>query len=243
MPYESVFDLAKQAANGLGGKLKTEDLGAGSIQYKFKYGFNPTGILVDIQFRRTTEGSTEAAIRGRIGGSFDTTGAGKARAHAVLNELARRLETTPKLESPAENVSTAGPGSPAAMSAPFVGDATVSHRGKSRTTTALLAPIVFFGGIGVHRFYLGTWGWGIVYIALLLVGNAIGLTYAAAFLGVCESIRYFIMKQPDFDANYNYLTVKPFSFRFERIYSAVTRALIDGAAVGKHKVKASIVPA
>jgi TM2 domain-containing membrane protein YozV len=94
--------------------------------------------------------------------------------------------------------------------APIMGEVAVSHRGKSKTTTAVLA--VLIGGIGMHRFYLGTWGWGIVYIILLLFGITNELPYLAVFFALCEAIRFSLMKQPDFDAKYNYAAVGPFTF-------------------------------
>jgi hypothetical protein len=209
MPYDFLFDLAKQAASSLGGKLRSEDLSAGSLQYKFKYGINPTGIRVDIQFRRAMDGSTEAVVKGRIGDAFDTMGTANARARAVLNDIVRRLENGIGDETSTIPLTTT-PVFQATTSAPVLGEAGVSHRGKSKTTTALLA--LLLGGLGVHRFYLGTWGWGIIYIVLLLVGVASGLPYVAAALGVCEAIRFFLMKQANFDAKYNYAMVRAFSF-------------------------------
>ena len=35
----------------------------------------------------------------------------------------------------------------------------------------------FLGGVGAHRFYMGSIGWGIAYIVLFLLGLVIGLTF------------------------------------------------------------------
>lgn len=39
---------------------------------------------------------------------------------------------------------------------------------KSKTTAVMLAP--FLGGLGVHHFYLGRIGWGVVYLLFSLTG-------------------------------------------------------------------------
>jgi hypothetical protein len=209
VPYSRLFDLAKESATSVGGRLQAENLNNGSLQFKFKYGINPSGIRVDIQFRRSTDGSTETVVKGRIGDAFDTMGAAKAQASKVLNDIVRRLEAGVELDPPTPH-SMATPVASETMFAPVVGVSGVSHRGKSKTTAALLALLV--GGIGAHRFYLGTWGWGIFYIVLLLAGLAIGLSYIAAIFGVCEGVRFFIMKPANFDAKYNYTAVGPFTF-------------------------------
>jgi TM2 domain-containing membrane protein YozV len=55
------------------------------------------------------------------------------------------------LDARAASCSRCGAPQPSAAAAP----------GKSKIAAALLA--LFFGGFGVHKFYLGRWGWGIVY--------------------------------------------------------------------------------
>ena len=60
---------------------------------------------------------------------------------------------------------------------------------KSKVTAGVLA--LLLGGIGIHKFYTGAWGWGIVYIVLRL-------TYIPALVALVEGIRYLTMKQPEF---------------------------------------------
>jgi TM2 domain-containing membrane protein YozV len=199
--YATLFDLAREAATSVGGTIKSEDRAAGSVQAKFRYGINPTGIRVGIQLRRSGDGETEVVVTGRIGDSFDTTGAGKKRGREVLNALAQRIETG----------STTGPAAAdqTGIQAPFVGTTGFPHRGKSKTVAMLLA--FFVGGLGIHRFYLGTWGWGLVYLSASVVGLGAGIP-----LGIVPSlydgVRFLLMKPENFDANYNYRTVSPFTF-------------------------------
>jgi len=61
--------------------------------------------------------------------------------------------------------------------------------GKSKVTAGVLA--LLLGGLGIHKFYLGAWGWGIVYIVLCL-------TYIPALVALVEGIRYLTLKQPEF---------------------------------------------
>lgn len=69
----------------------------------------------------------------------------------------------------------------------------VAPNGKSRLAAALFA--LFLGGIGVHKFYLGRVGWGVVYVLLCW-------TFIPAILGFIEAILLFVMSEADFNAKY-----------------------------------------
>jgi TM2 domain-containing membrane protein YozV len=71
---------------------------------------------------------------------------------------------------------------------------------KNKTTAGIFA--LLFGGIGIHKFYLGKIGTGIVYIFFCW-------TFIPAILGVIEGIKYLTMKDADFDVKYNELTQQP----------------------------------
>lgn len=55
---------------------------------------------------------------------------------------------------------------------------------KNRVTAGVLG--ILLGGLGVHKFYLGQIGWGILYLVFLW-------TYIPAILGLIEGIRYLTM--------------------------------------------------
>ncbi|MFI4912948.1 MAG: TM2 domain-containing protein [Sedimentisphaeraceae bacterium JB056] len=54
---------------------------------------------------------------------------------------------------------------------------------------------ILLGGIGVHKFYLGKWGWGIIYLALCW-------TWIPSILGLIEGIIYLTTPEDVFQAKY-----------------------------------------
>jgi TM2 domain-containing membrane protein YozV/ribosomal protein L40E len=65
--------------------------------------------------------------------------------------------------------------------------------GKSKLAAALFA--ILLGGIGVHKFYLGRIGWGVLYIVFFW-------TFIPALLGIIEGIIYLTMSDEAFAAKY-----------------------------------------
>jgi TM2 domain-containing membrane protein YozV/cold shock CspA family protein len=61
---------------------------------------------------------------------------------------------------------------------------------KSRTTTAILA--LLLGGFGVHFFYLGAWGWGLVSVLF-------SWTSIPAIAGLILGIRYLLITDKEFE--------------------------------------------
>lgn len=64
---------------------------------------------------------------------------------------------------------------------------------KNRTTAAILA--LFLGGIGMHKFYLGQWVWGLVYLLFCW-------TFIPAFFGLIEAVVLFSMSDAKFQQKY-----------------------------------------
>ena len=73
---------------------------------------------------------------------------------------------------------------------------------KSKVTAGALA--LLLGGIGIHKFYTGAWGWGIVYIALCW-------TYIPAIVALVEGIRYLTQTDAEFQRKAT-LVDGPFAF-------------------------------
>jgi len=65
--------------------------------------------------------------------------------------------------------------------------------GKSKTTAGILA--ILLGGIGVHKFYLGQTGKGILYLLFCW-------TYIPALLGLIEGIMYLTSSDEKFYSKY-----------------------------------------
>lgn len=74
--------------------------------------------------------------------------------------------------------------------------------GKSRIAAAVLA--LLLGGVGIHKFYTGAWGWGIVYIVFCW-------TWIPAIVALVEAIRYFVLSDEAFQEK-SVRAVGPFGF-------------------------------
>ena len=55
---------------------------------------------------------------------------------------------------------------------------------------------ILLGGLGIHKFYLGQIGWGIVYLLFCW-------TYIPTIIGIVEGVLYLTMSDKDFDIRYN----------------------------------------
>ena len=65
--------------------------------------------------------------------------------------------------------------------------------GKNKLAAALFA--IFLGGFGIHKFYLGRIGWGLIYLLLCW-------TFIPSFLGFIEGIIYITMSDEAFARKY-----------------------------------------
>jgi TM2 domain-containing membrane protein YozV len=65
---------------------------------------------------------------------------------------------------------------------------------KNKTTAALFA--LLLGGLGIHKFYLGKPGIGILYILFCW-------TIIPSIIGFVEGLMFFSMSDDDFDRKYN----------------------------------------
>jgi TM2 domain-containing membrane protein YozV len=74
----------------------------------------------------------------------------------------------------------------------------LAPNGKSKLAAGLFG--IFLGAIGVHKFYLGQIGWGVVYALFCW-------TFVPAIAGMIEGILYLAMSDAEFAARYG--QVKP----------------------------------
>lgn len=61
---------------------------------------------------------------------------------------------------------------------------------KEKTKTGLILLTLVLGGLGAHKFYVGSWGWGIVYLILCVF-------YIPLILSVIEFIRYCFLSEQE----------------------------------------------
>lgn len=66
--------------------------------------------------------------------------------------------------------------------------------GAERVTAAMLA--IFLGGVGLHKFYLGKWGQGLVCLIFCW-------TFIPAVIGIIEGILYLAMSEGEFSRRYS----------------------------------------
>ena len=112
-----------------------------------------------------------------------TLDSGKKHCFACANILDVRAELCPRC----------GVRQPTAQPANIVVTAPVPVTTKNRTTAALLA--LFFGGIGVHKFYLGQSGSGIIYLLFCW-------TLIPALVAFIEALVLFGMNDTSFATKY-----------------------------------------
>jgi TM2 domain-containing membrane protein YozV len=71
----------------------------------------------------------------------------------------------------------------------------VRRPGKLSRRVAAAIFAIIFGSFGVHRFYLGQTGWGILYVLFCW-------TLIPAVAGLIEGILYLTMSEEEFEAKY-----------------------------------------
>jgi TM2 domain-containing membrane protein YozV len=93
-------------------------------------------------------------------------------------------------------------------SAPIVGSGATAGTPKSRVVAGILA-LVCFGPIGSHKYYLGSWGWGLVFTgaAVLTMGLSCIIT---GIIALIEGISYLVMSDEAFAEKYPPESQAPF---------------------------------
>lgn len=71
---------------------------------------------------------------------------------------------------------------------------TESKTNRSRVMAGLLA--IFFGFLGLHKFYLGKATWGLVYLFF-------SWSFVPMILGVVEGLMYLLMSNQEFEKKYS----------------------------------------
>ena len=71
--------------------------------------------------------------------------------------------------------------------------AATTANGKSKVAAALFA--LFLGGLGIHKFYLGRVGWGVLYLCFCW-------TIIPGLVAFIEGILYLVMSDEEFNRKY-----------------------------------------
>ena len=97
---------------------------------------------------------------------------------------------------------------------------------KSKGVAALLA--IFFGGLGLHKFYLNQAGTGILYLLFCW-------TFIPAIVGFIEGLIYAFMSDEKFDEQYNQLRyVQPKIYQ-KRVSQRIELRNVEGETEKKYK--------
>jgi hypothetical protein len=130
--------------------------------------------------------------------------------HEFINrEKAAPMTVTPSAIQPHVQVVVQGDGSvygqgsfmPAGASA--VATAAIHPGLHIRNTAGILALVLGF--IGAHKFYLGAWGWGLLYLMFFW-------TWIPAIIAFIEGIVYLTMDEGQFNLKYNLRRVDAFTW-------------------------------
>ncbi|WP_199796253.1 TM2 domain-containing protein [Aeromonas hydrophila] len=193
--YEAVFEHVAAHLQAEGGTIKVVDRAKGMLEASWKYGINPFGLRVTVHFTSPEEGIVELSLTGSFVDAIDTWGTAKKKAKAIAEVLPLPIDAAawPIREQASVPAST--------QPAPAGG--TVHHRGKRKVLMALL--VFFGGGIGLHKFYAGNWGWGLIYLAACTTGIPV-------LLSLVEFIKVLCLSQEEFDKRYNYQAVRAFQW-------------------------------
>lgn len=193
--YETVFEHVAAHLQAEGGTIKKVDRAKGELEASWKYGVNPFGQRVTAHFSSPEEGIVELSLTGSFVDAIDTFGTAKKKAKAIAAVIPNPIDVT------AWPIREPSPTQAPVQSAPVGG--TVHHRGKRKVLMAIL--MFFGGGLGLHKFYTGNWGWGLIYLAACTTGIPV-------LLSVIEFIRVLCLTQEEFDKRYNYQAVRAFQW-------------------------------
>lgn len=87
-----------------------------------------------------------------------------------------------------------------------LGGGSASSGSKNKTTAGLLA--IFLGGLGIHKFYLGYTGPGLVYLLVNTIGWIVTIfllglpNFALAIMALIEGIIYLTKSDEEFEQTY-----------------------------------------
>ncbi|WP_279475594.1 hypothetical protein [Aeromonas veronii] len=91
-PYEQLFDHVAAHLQAQGGTLKTIERTQGRIEAAWKYGFNPFGMRITVNFASQGNEAIQLTLNGSFVDAIDTFGAAKKKARAITDELLKPID-------------------------------------------------------------------------------------------------------------------------------------------------------
>jgi len=193
--YEDAFRTMEAVMVQEGGRIKQKDIRSGRIESAWRYGVNMFGLRVTSDFRDLGNGDIRISIRGGFKDAVDSAGHAKKKANIIAETFVNMATRSNSRNSTVNHMEMRPPSASTFDETPY--------RGKSKTLAGILA--ILIGGLGIHKFYLGSWGWGILYLLLVW-------TYIPALIAFIEGIVLLCMSSRNFDAKYNYTEPSPFAW-------------------------------
>jgi TM2 domain-containing membrane protein YozV len=104
-----------------------------------------------------------------------------------------KLEDSSRSQQPMVFMNAGGASSSSSSSASASSSGNGGYGHASYTKSKVVAGIlgILLGGLGAHKFYLGKWGQGLLYLVFCW-------TYIPSLIGLIEGIRYLISNDEDF---------------------------------------------
>ena len=199
-PYEPLRSCRRPFASP-GRHVKTIERTQGRIEAAWKYGFNPFGMRITVNFASQGDETIQLTLNGSFVDAIDTFGAAKKKARAITDELLKPIDIAawPIKEGQHPPAALCRDHSP---QAPLNGANAVAHRGSARGSplcshswAAALVCISSTPGIGAGG-----------------LSTSRSAPRPSLILSVIEFIRVLCLTQEEFDRRYNYRPISAFSW-------------------------------
>jgi TM2 domain-containing membrane protein YozV len=205
--YDELQRAVTIAMMQCGGTIVSESAENGVIEAKWRSGLNLWGLRVTARFNSLDSGEIQLSLRGSYKDSLDTFGKAKKKALEVSKAFSIAIPPNVEMKTATRRVGPPPhPTSHSFSSYPTHRNSSVTavpHQGKTKGLTILLC--LLGGGIGLHKFYYGSFGWGIVYLLGVM-------TVVPLIVSCVELIILITMTRETFDQRYNYTPATPFKW-------------------------------
>ena len=207
--YAELMGLVAFAMKKSGGQILRSVAEEGIVEAKWTYGINLSGLRVTAYFRALQTGEIQIAIRGSFADSLDTFGHARAKAIEVAGVFLSLMpinvvsqQPSPPM-APPPHLTHGGFAQQGFQNSPMMSNTATPHQGKRKGLATILC--LCGGGIGIHKFYYGSFGWGLLYLVFCW-------TWIPVLVSFVELIVLLVMSPQDFDVKYNYTPARAFKW-------------------------------